>query len=808
VAFTINTNIASLQAQNYLRMTNDFQSKTINRVTSGLRIVASGDDAAGLAIANGYRSDEAVLSQGIRNGNDGLSQLQTADGGINNISLLLDRARTLATQSASGAFTGDRTVLNSEFQSVLGEIDRQAQAVGLNQGGTFAKALNVFFGGGQSSNGVSATTNGSISVDLSASTVDSKSLGLKGVQAGGAAGSDIGVGSSTSVQNIVSNATNLGSITNNTTKFYFTGPGFTDTYGNNVMSIGVNLTGITDTATLATAVNQAIQAAGNGASQQATAFKNANITAAITTDPQGRQQLSFNSASSAFQVQGGDRVSTALLGNFSSGPTGNVASVAATAAANFAAPAANENAVKIRILGAGLNGSAANDISVNIATTDTLATTVANINTAIAANSTLAATGIQAVVSGSAIAFQGRTGQTFEALTAGDIRNTLGFGSWVSAAGINNTATTFDYNTITAAGASTANTQNVEVSVNGGAKISLGTLTGSATLATAIDTLNAAFQGNAQLRDAGLVATNNAGAIKISSAGANFRLNFYGGSGDAFGFGASNGSSVTSTGSTASNYAAKDSVNSAGAQASQNASNTDVYLFNGLRNTGDAQTVTVTAVDSNGAEHTLNVALTTANANNLDQALNTINSAILQSNDATLKQVAAFKERGTSGLANGLEGLRFMSAGGTFKVSLGASQGSPTAGQNVGLADGATGSNGAAVMTSAANGAGSTADISNVSTAQAAVTALSNAIGQLGRAQAVVGRGQNQLTFAINLASSQLSNLAAAESRIRDADLAFESANLTKSQILLQAGIAALAQANSAPQQVLALLRG
>ena len=86
--------------------------------------------------------------------------------------------------------------------------------------------------------------------------------------------------------------------------------------------------------------------------------------------------------------------------------------------------------------------------------------------------------------------------------------------------------------------------------------------------------------------------------------------------------------------------------------------------------------------------------------------------------------------------------------------------------------------------------------------------ALSDAIGVLGRAQAVVGRGQNQFTYAINLAQSQLTNVAAAESRIRDADLAAESANLTKSQILLQAGIAALAQANSAPQQVLALLRG
>src|SRR5271166_2592305 len=79
-SFSINTNIASLQAQNYLRINQGFQNQTINEVTSGLRIVNSGDDAAGLAIANGYRSQEAVLTQGISNANDGLSQLQIADG--------------------------------------------------------------------------------------------------------------------------------------------------------------------------------------------------------------------------------------------------------------------------------------------------------------------------------------------------------------------------------------------------------------------------------------------------------------------------------------------------------------------------------------------------------------------------------------------------------------------------------------------------------------------------------------------------------------------------------------------------------
>src|ERR1700722_7917022 len=132
MAFTINTNIASLQAQNYLRTTNEFQAETINRVTSGLRIVNSGDDAAGLAIANGLRNSEAVLTQGIQNANDGLATLQTVDGGVNNISQLLDRASTLATESSSSTFTGDRGVLNSEFQSVLTEVNRQAPAIRLH----------------------------------------------------------------------------------------------------------------------------------------------------------------------------------------------------------------------------------------------------------------------------------------------------------------------------------------------------------------------------------------------------------------------------------------------------------------------------------------------------------------------------------------------------------------------------------------------------------------------------------------------------------------------------------------------------
>src|ERR1041384_2929241 len=136
MAISIQTNVNALTAQDNLRVTNDFQSRTIQRLTSGYRINSSGDDAAGLAVANKFRSDTAELTQGVRNANDGISQLQIIDGGANNISKILDRMKTLATQSASSTFMGNRATLDNEFQALKGEIDRQAANVGLVSGGT------------------------------------------------------------------------------------------------------------------------------------------------------------------------------------------------------------------------------------------------------------------------------------------------------------------------------------------------------------------------------------------------------------------------------------------------------------------------------------------------------------------------------------------------------------------------------------------------------------------------------------------------------------------------------------------------
>jgi flagellin len=105
-------------------------------------------------------------------------------------------------------------------------------------------------------------------------------------------------------------------------------------------------------------------------------------------------------------------------------------------------------------------------------------------------------------------------------------------------------------------------------------------------------------------------------------------------------------------------------------------------------------------------------------------------------------------------------------------------------------------------------GDGANICIDTESGATKAIVALAAAVTKLGTAQAAVGKAQNQLGYAVNLAQSQISSFSAAESRIRDTDIASEAANLTKAQVLQQASMAAMAQANSAPQAVLALLRG
>ena len=183
MSISFQTNVASMIAANNLGNNNDFTTQTVTRLTSGYRINSSGDDAAGLAVANQYRSNVAELNQGVRNANDGVSTLQIVDGGLNNISTMLDRMKTLATESASTTFTGNRNTLDTEYQTLLGEINRQAGNIGLSStNASNATQLSVYIGGGQT-----AVAGSQVQVDLAQGRVDAGALGLAGTNVGAAA---------------------------------------------------------------------------------------------------------------------------------------------------------------------------------------------------------------------------------------------------------------------------------------------------------------------------------------------------------------------------------------------------------------------------------------------------------------------------------------------------------------------------------------------------------------------------------------------------------------------------------------------
>jgi flagellin len=184
------------------------------------------------------------------------------------------------------------------------------------------------------------------------------------------------------------------------------------------------------------------------------------------------------------------------------------------------------------------------------------------------------------------------------------------------------------------------------------------------------------------------------------------------------------------------------------------------------------------------------VSLTQANAQNIDQAINAINTQIHNSGDSTLMQINAVKVN-----VSGTQEIEFASNVSNFSVNVG----STTNGSGLQW-QGDT-------LSSVKVGSGGAADISTESGAQAAISAITSAVSALGVAQAAVGKGENELNYAVNLAQSQITNLSSAESQIRDADVAQQAANLTKAQVLQQASIAAMAQANSAPQAVLSLLK-
>ena len=133
MGFRINTNIASISAQRSLGISNRESESNLSKLSSGSRITKAADDAAGLAISEKLKANIRSMKQADRNANDGISMIQTAEGGLNEVSSILTRMRELAIQTASDT-VGDveRGMTNMEYQNLKQELDRISQVTEFN----------------------------------------------------------------------------------------------------------------------------------------------------------------------------------------------------------------------------------------------------------------------------------------------------------------------------------------------------------------------------------------------------------------------------------------------------------------------------------------------------------------------------------------------------------------------------------------------------------------------------------------------------------------------------------------------------
>jgi flagellin len=175
MAISILNNIPALAAENQLSMTQANLQQTLEQLSSGSRINSGADDAAGLAIADGLQANVTALTQSSLNANEGVGKLQVADGALSQVTSLLNRAVTLATESANGTVSdgSQRQALDAEFQSIKAEIDN----IGSN---TTYNGTAIFAGGSTNYNqvdanlgtaaGLQTATSGTLTIETAGST--------------------------------------------------------------------------------------------------------------------------------------------------------------------------------------------------------------------------------------------------------------------------------------------------------------------------------------------------------------------------------------------------------------------------------------------------------------------------------------------------------------------------------------------------------------------------------------------------------------------------------------------------------------
>lgn len=708
----INNNIAALNAWRGLTQTDSALSKSLEKLSSGLRINRAGDDAAGLAISEKMRAQIKGLNMASKNAQDGISLIQTAEGALNETHSILQRMRELAVQSASDTNTSaDRAELQKEVDQLAQEITRISNNTEFNT----QKLLN----GGVASSGLGAVSfqigaNANQTISLEIAALDAFTLGVSGTSYSGAVA---GTGSVTAATITGSPAAAVDANVITAAIAEVAG----DVEGT-IAAGAVNMTGVTVTGTAAAVVD------GN----EITVSTVENAGAFGGTVEAGAVGIGAVTATSGGSVVDG-------------------AEIEITTAIDTAADVATKTAGAIGTID--LDGVDAETISLG-----GVAITLTNVDALGDTYDTSALTNGDDL----AAALQDDIDAADGGSIAGDyvvswdadhlVITTVATGSAANVTFGDNAST----GTLAILGlnetAATGTDADFAVTFNDG--------TTSVTVTNiADDAANVAGTGvysTLSFATGGTVSAATAGTINIGQAASTFTVTFADseGSTDSVVAGvAANAASVAGTGDFAG-----ISFTTGGTVSATTAGTIDLAQ--------GASTYTVTLSDTEGSTNSVVTGLAA---------------------DAT--SVAGTGD--FAGVTLTLDGTLADTDSNTITIS-------ETTGSAATFA-----ADGTVTDAIAATGI----DISTKTAANAAITAINTAIDTVSSERAKLGAHQNRLEHTINNLGVAAENLSAAESRIRDVDMASEMMEFTKKNILAQAGTAMMAQANMRPQSVLQLLQ-
>jgi len=753
MAQVINTNVASLNAQNNLNKSAEMLTSSLERLSSGLRINSAKDDAAGLAISTRFTSQIKGLTQASRNANDAISLAQVAEGAMQESSNLLQRMRELSIQSANGTNSAtDRAALQDEVNQLKQEMSRVANTTTFNG----LKVLNgdlqnaLFHVGAEANQTISVSINDTRATALGTNQVKTNNtespegathkelyIGVQGAAGGADLGAEVGVAQANSAAN------------------GYSASNFTI---NSTTSAGVATT----------------------------------TTVAVAADDEASAVATALSAQAGVEARGFNQVTIDNLATMNA-------------------------ATSITLEGQVISSGAS--------------TTVDTIATAINADSTLQAAGIYATSDGSSV--------TVTALDGRDLSfaNAAGTGVF-DMAGLDGAAAT----TLVATQSTTFGGR-VDIMLDQGMSISSDV--DSITAATTVTT-SAVAQGT--INDGVNNTTNTANDLTNNVAAQNITI-------------------VGSTGSATAAVNADDAadsiataVNALSGTTGVTASASTSVTLSGLSADG---TIGFNLYGDNATASSLSATVTTSDLSSLVQAVNDVagttgitaavgsnNSEIILSH-STGKDIVIENFTHSAAVDFAAPGVTAVSGTGSTQtaaveqsLTVTGNAATNSGGQAVNLYDGGARTNfdstvvGGEITFNSANSFNVSSDVSgsatgstslfsggagsansstlsdvgqlNISTqagANDAISVIDGALDQISSIRAQLGSVQNRFSSTISNIASNVENLESARSRILDADFAAETAQMTKAQILQQAGVSILSQANSIPQNVLGLLQ-